>query len=133
MLLQWHVKDPGHSAKSAGGRLHLNTHTSLTQRRPLTQQSWSWLALLLSRHSMGTYQETSSHATCQGTFSQSSQHPEQLWTDHGLKSGINVRKLIATLKKKKKAQVGNELSNILPKSSHARTKPSKAIISEHVW
>ena len=31
MLLQWHVKDLGHSAKSAGGRLHLNTHTPLTQ------------------------------------------------------------------------------------------------------
>ena len=24
---QYHVKDPGHSAKSAGGRLQLNTHT----------------------------------------------------------------------------------------------------------
>ena len=24
-------KDPGHSAKRAGGRLHLNTHTSMTQ------------------------------------------------------------------------------------------------------
>ena len=24
-LPQWHVKDTGHSAKSAGGRLHLNT------------------------------------------------------------------------------------------------------------
>ena len=31
-LPQWHVKDPGHSAKSAGGRLHLNKHTPLTQR-----------------------------------------------------------------------------------------------------
>ena len=30
VLLQWHVKDPGHSAKSVGGRLHLNTHTPLT-------------------------------------------------------------------------------------------------------
>ena len=30
MLPQWHVKDPGHSAKSAGGRLHLNTHSPLT-------------------------------------------------------------------------------------------------------
>ena len=27
VLPQWHVRDPGHSAKSAGGRLHLNTHT----------------------------------------------------------------------------------------------------------
>ena len=31
VLSQWHVKDPDHSAKSAGGRLHLNTHASLTQ------------------------------------------------------------------------------------------------------
>ena len=31
VLLQWHVKDPGHSAKSAGGRLHLNMHTPLTR------------------------------------------------------------------------------------------------------
>ena len=30
-LLQWHVKDPGHSAKSAGGRLHLNMCIPLTQ------------------------------------------------------------------------------------------------------
>ena len=27
VLPQEHVKDPGHSAKSAGGRLQLNTHT----------------------------------------------------------------------------------------------------------
>ena len=27
---QWHVKDPGHSAKSAGGWFHQNTHTPLT-------------------------------------------------------------------------------------------------------
>ena len=32
VFLQWHVKDPGHSTNSAGGRLHLNTHTPLTQR-----------------------------------------------------------------------------------------------------
>ena len=31
VLLQWHVKDPSHSAKSAGGRLHQNMHTPLTQ------------------------------------------------------------------------------------------------------
>ena len=62
VLLQWHVKDPGHSAKSAGGRLHLNTHT------PLTQRSRSGLTMPLPRHSAGTYPETSSHATCQETF-----------------------------------------------------------------
>ena len=27
VLLHFHVKDPGHSAKSAGARLQLNTHT----------------------------------------------------------------------------------------------------------
>ena len=65
LLLQLHVKDPSHSAKSAGGRLHLNIHT------PLTQRSWSGLTMLLSRHSVGIYQETSSHATHQGTLSHS--------------------------------------------------------------
>ena len=51
LLSQWHVKYPGHSAKSAGGRLHINTHT------PLTQRSWSALTMPLSRHSVGTYPE----------------------------------------------------------------------------
>ena len=50
------------SAKSASGRLHLNTHTLLTQR------SRTGLTMSLSRYSVGTYSETSSHATCQGTF-----------------------------------------------------------------
>ena len=27
VLLQYHVRDPGHSAKSEGGRLQLNTYT----------------------------------------------------------------------------------------------------------
>ena len=48
MLSQLHIKDPCHSAKSAVGRLHLNTHT------PLTQGSQSWLTMPLSRHSVGT-------------------------------------------------------------------------------
>ena len=42
VLPKWHVKDPCHSAKSAGGRLHLNTHTPLTHRRRsgLTMPLW---------------------------------------------------------------------------------------------
>ena len=55
-------KSPGHTAITAGGRLHLNTHTSLSQR------SQSGLTMPLSRHSVGTYQETSSHATRQGAL-----------------------------------------------------------------
>ena len=62
VLLRWHVKDPGHSGKSASGRLHLNTHT------PLTQRSRTGLTMPLSSHSVGAYPEASSHVTCQGTF-----------------------------------------------------------------
>ena len=47
------------------GRLHPNTHT------PFTQQSRSRLTMPLPRHSVGTYQVTSSHATRQGTLSHS--------------------------------------------------------------
>ena len=113
VVLQWHVKDPDHSAKSAGGRLHLNTHT------PLTQQSWSGLTMLLSRHSVGTYQETSSHASHQGTHGHS--HLNSL-SHCGLILIKRVELVCASLSPlfKKKAQAGNELSNNLPKSSHAR-------------
>ena len=55
------------------------------------------------------------------TRQQSSQLAEPLWTDPGLKSGISVRELISTnpppQKKKKKVLSGNELPNIIPKSS----------------
>ena len=61
VLPQWHVKDTGHSDKSVGIRLHLNTHT------PLTHQSQSGLTMQLSRHSLGTNQETSWHTIRQGT------------------------------------------------------------------
>ena len=58
------------------------------------------------------------------TRSQSPQLVEPLWTDPGLKSGISLRELISTLKKNnKKAQAGNELSNILPKSSLTSKTP----------
>ena len=57
------------------------------------------------------------------TRSQWSQSAEPLWTDPGPKSGISLRELISTLKKKKKAQAGNDLSYILPKSLHAKKKP----------
>ena len=75
----------------------------------------------LSRYSVGSYQETSSYATHQGnTRPQSSQFAEPLWTEPDLRSGISVH-----LKKKKKAQAGNELSNNLPKFSQARKKPAQ--------
>ena len=46
VLPGWHIKDPGQSVKSAGGRFHLNTHT------PLTQRSQSGLTMPLSRYSV---------------------------------------------------------------------------------
>ena len=101
-------------------------HTPLTQHThtPVTQRSRSGLTMLLSKHSVVTYQETSSYTTRQGTQPQSSQLAEPLWTDPNLKTGINVRELISTLKKKrKKMQAWNESSNILPKSSQARKEP----------
>ena len=92
VLLQWHVKDPGHFAKSAGGRLHLNTHS------PLTQWSWSGLTMLLFRQSVRTYPETSSHATCQRTLS----HSCLSWLSHcGLILAWRVKLLCMSWSKKK--------------------------------
>ena len=109
VLPQWHVKDPG--AKSAGGRLYIKTHT------PLTQRSRSGLTMPLSRHSVGTYPETSLHATCQGTFGHSRL---SLLSHCGLfltqKSGISVRELKLHFKKKKKFKGTGGESNILPNS-----------------
>ena len=90
VLLQWHVKDPSDSAKSAGCRFHLNTHT------PLIRQSRSGLTML-SRHSVGTCQ--GNEVTCNSSGNsrpQSSQFAEPLWTNPGGKSGISVRELIST-------------------------------------
>ena len=74
----------------------------------------------LSRHSVGTYQETSSHTTRQGTLGNSRLSSLSHCVDPGLKSGISVRDLIFTLKKKKKRKT--QAANILPNSSHARKK-----------
>ena len=124
VLPQWHVKDPGHSAKSAGGRLHVNTYT------PLTQRSRSGLTMPLSKHSVGTYLETSSDATCQGTFG----HSRLSSLSH---CGLILEQRVVLLcaranlhfKKKKKAHAGSESSNILPKSLHARKKPPPTLDS----
>ena len=61
LLPKWHVKDSGHFGKSAGGRLHLKHSYNFDPKR-------SGLTQPLSRHCVGTYPETNSHATCQGTL-----------------------------------------------------------------
>ena len=102
VLLQQHVKDPGHSAKSAGGRLHLNTYT------PMTHRSKSGQTMPLSRQSVGIYQETRSHTTCEGTLV----HSRLSSLSHcGLilaKEWNNFAR--ANLHYKKRVQAGNELS-----------------------
>ena len=74
---------------------------------------------------MGRYQGNELTSNSSGnTQPQSSQLAEPLWTDPGIKSGISVRELIFTSKKKKKkTQAGNKRSNILPKFSQARKRP----------
>ena len=118
VLPQWHVKEPCHSAKSAGGRLHLNTHT------PLTQRSRSGLTMPLSRHSVGTYPETSSHATCQGTLS----HSRLSSLSRCGLIRISVRELISTSKNKIKSAGGE--SSHSPKSSHERKNPPTIVYSD---
>ena len=117
VLLQWHIKDPDHSAKSVGGSLHLNMHT------PLPQRNQSGLTMPLSRHSVGTYQETSSHVIRQGTLGHSCL---SLLSHCGLNLAKEWNKCAwANLhfKKRKKSAGGEWLSNILLKSLHARKKP----------
>ena len=86
-----------------------------------TKSEW---AMPLSRHSVGTSPETSSHATCQGTLGHSclsslSHCGLILHKEWNLCARANLH----FKKKKKKVQTENEWSNILPKSSQARKKP----------
>ena len=89
MLPQWHAKDTGHSAKIAGGRLHLNMHT------PFMQRGRSGLTVP-SRHGVGTCQGNELTRNSSGkVYPKSPQLTEQLWTDPGSESGIGVRELIS--------------------------------------
>ena len=89
---------PQSPAKSAGGRLHLNTHT------PLTLRSRSGLILPLSRYSVGSYQEMSSRNLSGNIWLQSSQPAEPLWTNPGIKSVISVCELISNSKQQQQKQ-----------------------------
>ena len=118
VLPQWHVKDSGHFAKTAGGRLHLNTHP------PSTKRSRSALTTL-PRHIMGTYEgnEFTRKASVNARPG-SSQLTEPLWTYSGLKSGNGMREVISIKKTNLNAKAGTDASNIFPlTSSHAGEKP----------
>ena len=100
MLPQWHVKDPGHFAKSEGGRLHLNTHTPLTHRG----RSGDYAAVQAECGNLSGNELTRNASG--NTRLQSSQLAEPLWTDLGAKSGISVREIILTSKKQKNKRGG---------------------------
>ena len=95
VLLQWHVKHPGYSAKSAGDRLQLNTYTLDPKK-----SEWADYAAVQTQCENLLGNELT-HNSSGNTQPQSSQFSEPLWTDPGLKIGISVRNLISTKKKKK--------------------------------
>ena len=73
------------------------------------------------RHSVGTYSGSELTRNSSGNIRPYlSKLAEPRWTGPGINSEISVREIISTLKK---AQAGNEWSNIFPKSSQARKKP----------
>ena len=90
VLPQWHVKDPGHAAKSAGGRLHATCIYPWPNKVGV-----GWLC-----RCQGIEWELSgnelTHNLSGNIRPQSSLLVQQLWTDPG------VHNLISTLKKKKK-------------------------------
>ena len=91
VLPQWHVEDPGHSAKSAGGRLNLDKHTLLAQRSRSGADYGAAQAYCGSVSGNELARNSSGY-----TQPQSAQFSEPVWIDPCLKSGISVRELIST-------------------------------------
>ena len=119
VLPQWHVKDPGHSAKSAWRQVTPRHAYTLDP----TKSEWADYAAVQAYCGKLSGNEITRNSSG-NTRPQSSQLSEPLWVDLGLKSGNSGRDLLSTeKKKKKKSQAGNGLSNIFPKSSHVRKKP----------
>ena len=80
--------------------------------------------MLLSRHSVGPYPENKLTCNLSGNiWPQSSQLVEPLRSDPGIKSGISVRDLIPTLKKKKG---GLEMVEHSPKTLASKRKATTA-------
>ena len=90
------MRCPFHPSVTAVARKRPRSFCQKYRWQVTPKHARSGLTMPLTRHSVGTYQETSSHATRQEILGQSSQLAEPLWTDSGLKSGISVRELIST-------------------------------------
>ena len=91
MIPQWHVKDPGHSAKSAGGRLRLKHAYTLD---PSKSECVDYAVVQAECGNLSGNELTLNSSG--NTQSQSSQLAEPLWTNPGLESGISLRELIST-------------------------------------
>ena len=88
VLPQWHVKDPGHSAKSAGTPKHAYTldpsKSEWNDSAAVQAECGNLSGNKLTRNSSGN------------TPLQSSQLAQPLWTNPGRKSGISLCELIST-------------------------------------
>ena len=91
MLPQWHVKDPGRSAQSAGGRLHLEHAYTLDS----TKREWADSAAAQAQCENLSRNELTRNLLGNGR-PQMSHLAEPLWTDPGLKNIISMRELIST-------------------------------------
>ena len=89
VLSQWHVKDPGHSAQSAGGGL-LHAYTL----DPTKSEQAECAAIQALRGSL-----PGKKLTCN-----SSQLAESLRTYPGLQNGISMREQVSAKKKKQQQQ-----------------------------
>ena len=88
----------------------------------------------VSRHSVETHQETSSHASRnRNTRSQLSQLTEPLSTDPGQKSGISMHELISTVKKKKEEKKSAGREWIVKHSLKILTHKEKATTMRVRW
>ena len=81
MLPQWHVKDPGHSAKRAGGRLHLKHTYTLDP----TKSEWADYAAVQALCGNLSGNELT-HSLSGDIRPQSSQLGEPPWTDPGIEN-----------------------------------------------
>ena len=123
MLLQWHVKDPGHSAKKCWWQVTAKHAYTLDP----TKLEWADYAAVWDRIRKSAHTQL-----CQGTLGRSCL---SLLSHCGLILAQRVY-LVCTswspLKKQqqqKDAQAGNERSNILPKSSQARKKHHHSLLT----
>ena len=115
MLPQWHVRAPGHFARSAGGgRLHRNTHTPLDP----SKSEWADYAVQAECRNLAIRENELTHNSSGKTLPQSSQLAEPLRTDPGLKKKVD---LVCALKNRK-CRRGMTRQTFPPKSSQATKK-----------